>query len=156
MKRASNRGARILAWLTDLAVFLPLEVLLIMIAQLPFLGSLSMLLIIIAGVASSVVFLVRDYLFHGSSIGKRIFRLRVVDADTLGGTISKTADHKESVSVFRLPTEMNVTVLLRWNPLFLRSMVANSKWCCMETAGHGVYALNARIFSDGAQKIHDK
>lgn len=83
MKRASNRGTRILAWLIDLAVFLPLEVLLIMIAQLSFLGSLSMLLIIIASVACSVVFLMRDYLFHGSSIGKRLFRLRVVDTDTL-------------------------------------------------------------------------
>ena len=84
MKRVGNRGSRILAWLTDLAVFLPIEVLLIMIAQLPFWGSLSMLLTIIVGVAYFVVFLMRDYLFHGGSIGKRIFRLRVVDADTLG------------------------------------------------------------------------
>lgn len=83
MKRAGNRGARILAWLIDLVVFLPPAVLLIMIAQLPFWGSLSMLLIIIASVAHSVFFLMRDYLFYGSSIGKRLFRLRVVDTDTL-------------------------------------------------------------------------
>ena len=80
MKNKNNRLRRLLAFLIDfMASYIPC-VLSTFVLRLPFLGSISILIILIAVVSFFVTFLLRDYLFDGRSIGKRIFKLSVVDA----------------------------------------------------------------------------
>lgn len=82
MENKSNRMRRLLAFLIDLMLFYLPCVLSTAILQLSFLGSISILVILIAVISFFVTFILRDYLFRGRSIGKRIFKLKVVDADT--------------------------------------------------------------------------
>lgn len=89
MENKSNRTRRLLAFLTDFMVgYIPC-VLATVALRLPFLGSISLLIVLIVVITFFVTFLLRDYLFNGRSIGKRIFKLRVVDADTLSTPTSK-------------------------------------------------------------------
>ena len=82
MENKSNRTRRLLAFLIDLMLFYLPCVFSTAILQLAFLGNVAILIILIAVIAFFVTFILRDYLFNGRSIGKRIFKLRVVDADT--------------------------------------------------------------------------
>jgi uncharacterized RDD family membrane protein YckC len=82
MESKSNRMRRLLAFLIDLMLsYLPC-VLSTAILQFSFLGNVAILIILIAVVTFFVTFILRDYLFNGRSIGKRIFKLKIVDADT--------------------------------------------------------------------------
>lgn len=82
MENKGNRMRRLLAFLIDLILFYLPCVLSTAILQPPFLGNAAILIILIAVITFFVTFILRDYLFNGHSIGKRIFKLRVVDADT--------------------------------------------------------------------------
>ena len=82
MENKGNRMRRLLAFLIDLMLFYLPCVLSTAILQPPFLGNAAILIILIAVITFFVTIILRDYLFNGHSIGKRIFKLRVVDADT--------------------------------------------------------------------------
>ena len=83
MAKESNRMRRILAVLIDLMAFYIPCILFAFVLQLPFLESISILVIFIIDVTFFVAFILRDYLFRGRSIGKRIFKLRVLNTGTL-------------------------------------------------------------------------
>ena len=83
MEQKTYRARRLVAFLIDLMIiYLPCA-LSTAILEFSVLGSGSILFILIAVFAFFVIFTLRDYLFHGHSIGKRILKLKVVDADTL-------------------------------------------------------------------------
>lgn len=89
MENKSNRARRLFAFLIDF-IFLYIPCIIsTVVLQLPLSGYFSMLVVSIMVIASFVVFLLRDYLFNGRSIGKRILKLRVVDADTLSAPSAK-------------------------------------------------------------------
>lgn len=83
MKTRRNRMRRFFAFLIDFIILYLPCVLSTFILEISFLGSISILIASIAIIAFFVGLILRDYLFHGRSIGKRIFKLKVVDADTL-------------------------------------------------------------------------
>ncbi len=89
MENKSNRTRRVLAFLTDFMVGYIPYVLATFVLWLPVPGNIALLIVLIVMIAFFVTFLLRDYLFNGRSIGKRIFKLRVVDADTLSTPSSK-------------------------------------------------------------------
>lgn len=89
MENKRNRMRRLLAFLSDLMVFCIPCVLIRFVLQLPFLSSFFIFIVVIAVIALIVTFVLRDYLFVGRSIGKRIFKLRVVDVDTLSEPSAK-------------------------------------------------------------------
>lgn len=78
----SNRMRRFLAYLIDFMLFYLSGILSMVILQFSFLENIAILMVLTIIIASLVIFILRDYLFRGRSIGKRIFKLRVVDVDT--------------------------------------------------------------------------
>ena len=89
MENKSNRARRLFAFLIDFTFLYISSIVSTVVLQLPLSGYFSMFVVSIVVIASFVVFLLRDYLFNGRSIGKRILKLRVVDADTLSAPSSK-------------------------------------------------------------------
>lgn len=89
MEKNRNRMRRLLAFLIDSMIsyipVLPFHFGL----QLPFSGKISTLILTVIAISFFVTLFLRDYLFNGRSIGKRLFKLRVVDADTLTTPSSK-------------------------------------------------------------------
>jgi len=81
MEHKGNRVRRILAFFTDL-ILLCFSTFIMAIALLSLLGNFAIYIVFVLGIACLVIFFLRDYLFRGRSIGKRLFKLRVVDADT--------------------------------------------------------------------------
>lgn len=89
MKKKRNRMRRSLAFLIDLMIsYIPCA-LSGFVLQLPFPGKISTLILTIFAISFFVTLILRDYLFGRRSMGKRLFKLRVVDADTLTTPSSK-------------------------------------------------------------------
>lgn len=89
MENKGNRARRLLALQIDLMFLFFLCAPYAVILRITFLGSIYILFASIATVACFVTFILRDYLFNGRSIGKRILKLKVVDADTLSEPSAK-------------------------------------------------------------------
>lgn len=76
------RLRRIIAfWLDILIGYVPIFLYLIII-QIPLPNAISISLGVLVGIGFFVFFFLRDYLFRGRSLGKRLCKLAVVDADT--------------------------------------------------------------------------
>lgn len=102
MKSKSIRMKRILAFLIDYAVlFLPC-ILLTTIAVLTFGDIISIIIACTAIVTFVICFVLRDYLFNGRSIGKRICKLTVLDANTLSTPSAKQLIVKGVLLLFPL------------------------------------------------------
>ncbi len=106
MKTKGLRRKRMAAFLLDLAALCLPNVLLgtLFLHLWPFLGMAVSLLVAVTAVAGLVGMLLRDYLFHGPGFGKRVFRLRLVDAYTHTDPSAKQAIVK-NVCVFLFPVD---------------------------------------------------
>lgn len=98
----SIRAKRIMAFLTDYALsFLPC-ILLATIAFLSVGGQIAIFITFAAVIAFLVFMIFRDWLFNGHSIGKRIFKLTVLDANTLSVPSAKQLIIKGLLLMFPL------------------------------------------------------
>ena len=89
MESTTNRARRILAYVIDMAICYIPVVLFTLLAQIPFLAGISFSFAIVGVITFFAVFILRDYLFGGRSIGKRLFKLYVVDAASLSAATAK-------------------------------------------------------------------
>ncbi|MBO5867443.1 MAG: RDD family protein, partial [Oscillospiraceae bacterium] len=82
MKNRSNRTRRILAFFLDYLLFYLPCTLVVAILKLPVWYYFALSVAVVAAIGFWVAFIMRDYLLGGRSIGKQLFKLKVVDADT--------------------------------------------------------------------------
>lgn len=75
-------------WIDILIGYVPIF-LYLLILQIPLPNAISISLGTVIGTSFFVCFFLRDYLFHGRSLGKRICKLAVVDAHTYGEPSAK-------------------------------------------------------------------
>ena len=105
MREYAARGRRFLAYLVDFLLFLPLSALSSFILQLPLPSGIFVFLAVFLVASLFTFFVLRDYLFKGSSIGKRIFKLAVVDARTFSEPSGKQLIVKGLFSLFLIPVD---------------------------------------------------
>lgn len=87
--KKTYRAKRVLAFLIDMMILHGTCLLALGILRLAFLGKLAVILFAAVAMPAIACFLLRDYLFFGRSLGKRMLKLRVVDGQTLGLPTSK-------------------------------------------------------------------
>lgn len=89
MPYKSVRKKRLAAYWIDFAVCLIPAVLALSLIRLPLFCTIPNHILLLADVWAIVYFTLRDYLFPNGTPGKRIFKLIVIDIDTLGAPSAK-------------------------------------------------------------------
>lgn len=89
MQNRLIRTRRICAFLADYLISLLPCILCTAFVRIPAFNKIAIILTLIGAISFFILFILRDYLFQGRSIGKRIFNLTVLDAGTQSEPSSK-------------------------------------------------------------------